>query len=109
MHWRRAARAEGRESPPAWGDRRRHNYHARRARLADAATGEPVLFTEIAERDGWLCHICGSPVEPGLGHPDPMSASLDHVVPLALGGPHSPENVALSHLACNLSKGAKAA
>lgn len=106
MHWRRAARAEGREVAPGWDDRRRHHYHARRARMkATAVGGDPVLLADIADRDGWTCHICRESVAPDLEWPDPKSPSLDHVVPLSRGGAHSPENVSLAHLTCNVSKG----
>lgn len=110
MHWRRKAREEGREAAPAWDDRRRHNYHARRARIAAASVAdEPVLLADIAERDGWTCGLCAALVDPDLKYPHPMSPSLDHTVPLALGGAHAPGNVALSHLVCNISKGARVA
>lgn len=38
-----------------------------------------------------------------------MSASLDHVVPLSLGGAHTPENTQASHLICNGRKGNRSA
>jgi 5-methylcytosine-specific restriction endonuclease McrA len=37
------------------------------------------LPLDIFVRDGWICHICGN----NVGIED---ASLDHVVPIALGG-----------------------
>jgi hypothetical protein len=40
-----------------------------------------------------------------LRHPDRMSVSLDHVVPLSRGGSHSWENVRCAHLSCNVAKG----
>lgn len=33
-----------------------------------------------------------------------MSASLDHILPLSLGGAHSMANVQLAHLSCNHTK-----
>lgn len=33
-----------------------------------------------------------------------MSRSLDHVIPLNKGGPHTLANVATAHLRCNISK-----
>jgi len=33
-----------------------------------------------------------------------MSASLDHIFPLSLGGDHVRENVHAAHLRCNISK-----
>lgn len=103
----RARRARSPERR-VWTDAARDAYHRRRARRRAASTGRPVLRSEIAERDEWTCHICEE-VDPGLEWPDPMSASLDHVVPLAAGGIHDPENVRLAHLACNTAKGARCA
>ncbi len=65
---------------------------------------EPIISKDIFERDNWICHLCGNPVDPTLEWPDPMSPSLDHIVPLANGGSHTEDNVACSHLRCNLSK-----
>lgn len=73
------------------------------------ARGAPVVETftrrEIFERDGWVCGMCGWEIDPEAKHPDPRSASLDHIHPLALGGSHTRGNVRLACLACNLSAG----
>lgn len=60
----------------------------------------PVNVAEIRTRDEGLCGICGLavPVE---------QQSLDHIMPLALGGTHEPANVQLAHRVCNSRKGAK--
>lgn len=60
---------------------------------------------EIFDRDGWVCGICSEPIDRELLHPDPMSVSLDHVIPMSKGGGHVPLNVTCAHLFCNLSKG----
>ncbi|MGV8973360.1 MAG: HNH endonuclease [Rhodoglobus sp.] len=36
-----------------------------------------------------------------------MRRSLDHIIPLARGGWHAMDNVALAHLRCNITKHAK--
>lgn len=108
MHWRREARADGRESNPEWDDRRRANYHKRRA-LKALAPAEDVRPAVVYERDSWICGLCSSPVDPSLSYPDPMSASLDHVLPLSRGGHHTYENTQLAHLSCNVQKGADVA
>jgi len=69
-----------------------------------ASTGEPVRFTEIAERDKGLCHMCGKRMGRQVW-PHPLSPSLDHVIPLSRGGVHDPTNVRLAHLGCNVAKG----
>lgn len=60
---------------------------------------------EIFDRDGWVCGICSEPIDRDLLHPDPMSVSLDHIIPMSKGGGHVPLNVTCAHLFCNLSKG----
>ena len=106
-HWRRWARAEGIEKPSEWTPERRARWKAREvAKRAPGASTEPIDPTEVFNRDGWLCGICGDPVDAGLSYPDPGSKSLDHIVPLSRGGGHTLDNVQLAHLFCNLSKGA---
>lgn len=89
-------------------DVRRKNRQARRARERNALD-ETFLPGEVYGRDGWTCGICQQPVDPDLRHPDPMSPSLDHIVPLSLGGRHSRANTQLAHLLCNIRKGAREA
>lgn len=78
----------------------------RRARLVGAFVAE-VNAVEVFDRDGWICQLCGNPVDRNLRHPDLMAASLDHIVPLARGGTHEPDNCQLAHLICNSTKGDK--
>jgi len=40
-----------------------------------------------------------------VSHPHPESLSIDHIMPLSLGGKHIRANVQLTHLICNLKKG----
>lgn len=58
--------------------------------------GETRRFdrASIWARDGGRCHICKHLC-------DPASWDLDHLIPLSLGGPHTPANVAVSHPVCN--------
>lgn len=78
--------------------------HWRRVQLASARC-DVVSSSYVYERDGWTCQLCGLPVDPTARHPDPESASLDHVVPIAEGGDHSYANTQLAHLRCNTLKG----
>lgn len=77
----------------------------RRARLR-TATIERFTHTEIFDRDGWLCGICGQPTERDAVVPALLAPTLDHVVPLAAGGAHSRANVQCAHFICNSRKGA---
>lgn len=80
----------------------------RRARQLAVET-ETIISMVVFERDAWTCHICGRPIDPAVRHPDGMSASVDHVVPLVKGGPHLYSNVAAAHLRCNIQKKDKVA
>lgn len=85
------------------GEARAENAITRRARKR-AAVVETVYRKKVFERDGWRCGICGHPVNQRLAWPHPRSPSLDHIVPLALGGEHSYANTQLAHLLCNVRK-----
>lgn len=82
--------------------------HERRARIRSSRV-ERFAESEIFERDGWACGICGAPVDRAARFPDPLTPSLDHVVPVSLGGAHTRDNVRCSHLGCNLARGNRAA
>ena len=86
---------------------RRAAFQARRALERGASDAVPIVKREVYERDGWVCGICGDPIDPALRFPDPGSATLDHRRPLSRGGSHTLDNVQAAHLTCNASKGAR--
>lgn len=54
------------------------------------------------------CAICGRPVDKTLKYPDPMSAVVDHIIPIAKGGhPSDISNLQLAHNICNNQKAAQ--
>ncbi|AXH69565.1 HNH endonuclease [Streptomyces phage LukeCage] len=64
----------------------------------------------VYQQSGWKCHLCGKRVRKSLKYPHPKSPSLDHIVPLSWrkdSPGHVWGNVALAHLRCNQSKGAR--
>jgi hypothetical protein len=79
----------------------------RENRLRAGRAGERVRRQVVAERDAWVCWLCDAPVDPALRHPNPLSASLDHVQPLSRGGTDTYENTRLAHLTCNIRRGLK--
>lgn len=50
-------------------------------------------------RDGKRCQICKKPM-------DRSEVTLDHIIPLSLGGTHQDSNVQIAHHRCNSSRGA---
>lgn len=84
--------------------KRRSNNERRRARERDAYV-EDVNRTAIFERDGWRCQLCRKKVDGSLPTGHMMSATLDHIVPLASGGLHEAANCQLAHSICNSLKG----
>ena len=77
----------------------------RRLRVTVKGVPQRIDRVVIYERDGWVCQLCIEPIDRTLRYPDPMSVSLDHVVPVSLGGDNSAENLQASHFRCNLKKG----
>lgn len=54
------------------------------------------------------CGICGKTVDFGLKYPHPLSACIDHIIPIAKGGhPSDIDNLQLSHWTCNRQKSDK--
>jgi hypothetical protein len=53
-------------------------------------------------RDGGICGLCKTPVDSGLREPhDPASPQADHIIEKSYGGPHTWENLRLTHGYCN--------
>ena len=65
----------------------------------------------IYERDGWLCQLCGEPVDIDADlQRDDAAPSLDHIIPRSLQTvpDHSDDNLRLAHRGCNARRGARA-
>lgn len=92
-----------RVNPDAWVEARSRARHARRARML-GRDSDNIGLSDVAKRDGWRCGICGRKVNPRLRYPHRMSASLDHIQPLAKGGSHTWGNVTVAHFICNSRK-----
>jgi 5-methylcytosine-specific restriction endonuclease McrA len=113
-HWREMQRQRARE----WAARNPEHVRTwkqanpelvrragrRRRALKNGVPSEPYTLIDLLERDGYCCHLCREKIDPTLSHPDPMCATVDHVVPLSRGGTDLRSNVAPAHLRCNLVK-----
>jgi hypothetical protein len=57
---------------------------------------------QLGERDGWTCHRCLLPIDPGLAWPHPLSPVADHYpIPRGDGGPAILANLKIAHALCN--------
>lgn len=97
-HYGRARRIEGDTLYALGGDYRKRAEHW-------GVDYEPFDRFEVFRRDHWTCQLCGEQVDPAIEYPDPMSVSLDHIIPLSKGGPHTKNNAQTAHLGCNSRKG----
>lgn len=77
-----------------------YEWHWRRG-LHPGREAIPIgVRLHVLRRDGLACGICGGEVDAGDVH-------LDHVVPVARGGPTVARNLRVTHSKCNLRKGSK--
>lgn len=52
------------------------------------------------------CHLCGEWVDPTLPKNHRRARSVDHLIPLSLGGPPlDRDNARLAHIGCNSRRG----
>ena len=93
-------------SRPSSIERFRNKELVRKARK-NAAKSEEFKRTEIFERDGWKCGLCGRAIPKNVKWPHPKFGTIDHIVPLAKGGAHLRINVQAAHLRCNCSKNSR--
>jgi 5-methylcytosine-specific restriction endonuclease McrA len=79
-------------------------YYNRTRRLAEF-NGEKINPLCLFALYGWTCGYCQERIDPDLRYPDPMCATIDHIVPLSKGGNHTWSNCQPMHKACNENKG----
>lgn len=65
---------------------------------------EDVSYNGIYKRDHGICKICGLPVIYDKHADNNWSGTIDHIVPVSLGGEHSMNNCQLAHRLCNSLK-----
>lgn len=103
--WSRKNPGYTREWRAANRDRALQVKHHRRARRAGLPR-ERYTLTEIVNRDGLTCYLCGQDVD--LDTSGAMGASIDHLIPFAVEYPDHPGdiavNVAVTHMRCNAGK-----
>lgn len=83
---------------------KREGKYRRRASKRDAWVAN-VSASRVFERDGYTCRLCGLPLLMDTKVPSPHAPTIDHIIPLARGGTHEPNNVQAAHFICNSRKG----
>lgn len=78
---------------------------SKRKLILKGLTPQVVSPARIHRRDAGVCGLCGEHVDGRLRYPHPMSATVDHIVPVSRGGTQSDKNLQLAHARCNLLKG----
>lgn len=61
----------------------------------------------ILRKTSTVCALCGMPLDKTLKYPNPMSITIDHIIPVALGGKSTIDNLQATHWICNRQKGTK--
>lgn len=55
-----------------------------------------------------VCGICGREIDKSLKYPNPLSAVIDHIIPISKGGhPSDLTNLQIAHWQCNSRKSDK--
>ena len=83
-------------------------HYLRRIRCyGDAEYDDAVTLRAVMKRDHGICMLCGLPVDETdmkNGHPSKMYPTIDHIIPISVGGSHTWKNVQLAHNSCNARK-----
>jgi 5-methylcytosine-specific restriction endonuclease McrA len=91
-------------------EKARRNFAEARRAQAYREGDKGIWWQSLGDRDGWACHLCGRPVTKRPGTSERRRAAVvDHLVPIAEGGTHTWDNVAIAHWDCNQKRGATGA
>lgn len=97
-----------------WRSENRHqvlldNWRRRRRDYGLPENLVDVVYPDVVyDRAEGICEICLTPVDDSLVAPDPMSATVDHVIPVVdPASEHSYANTQLAHFDCNRRKAAR--
>jgi hypothetical protein len=93
-----------------WGYKSRYCSPLCRNRARDKrrARRYRIRRREIFQRDEWMCQICKKPVSQRIKtYPHPLAPTVDHIIPVILGGTDDAANLQTAHMRCNSSKGAR--
>lgn len=78
---------------------------ARRNHKRRAVGAATMNIKDLASRDGKRCHICNRKIDLSLSGTAKWGPTIDHILPVSLGGTNEPNNLALAHRCCNSRRG----
>lgn len=102
--WRERDREVSRERSRRWAKNNPEKNAEIGARRRARERGARVGKVDLDALWTGACALCGEPLDRAIRWPDPLSPSLDHIIPLSRGGSHSQANLQWTHLTCNLRK-----
>lgn len=76
----------------------------RRAKQLRENFVEDVSYDALYKRDKGICRVCGLPVHSDKFCDNNWGGTIDHIIPLSVGGEHSMSNCQLAHRICNSIK-----
>jgi 5-methylcytosine-specific restriction endonuclease McrA len=108
--WRANNLEKARKSANEWRKRNPEKGREVERRRRAAKVGDPYTEDDVLFSYGTVCHLCGEEIDMAaprrIGRAGwQMGLHVDHVVPIALGGPDCLENVRPAHGLCNVAKG----
>lgn len=87
---------------------RKNGKHRLKGKIVD----KDITLKKVATRHKNICALCGEMVEwsdfsirDGFFIAGERYPSIDHIIPLSVGGVHAWDNVQLAHMGCNSAKG----
>ena len=81
-------------------------YKARKRKLVLRGLNPvPLSVVVLHRRDAGRCLLCGKRVKLSRKYPHPEAATVDHIVPITMGGSNTYDNAQLAHARCNKAKG----
>jgi len=84
--------------------RRKQDTDSRKSQKRRAA-GEPVALSEVLAVRGQRCHICHRKIDLTLSGRDAMGPTVDHILPVSMGGTNDLANLNIAHRVCNTRRG----
>jgi 5-methylcytosine-specific restriction endonuclease McrA len=79
------------------------NTHEKRCRK-HGTKYELINPATVFQRDKWVCQLCKAAIDPAVEWPSPGCGTIDHIVPISVGGDHVLSNVQAAHAICNMAK-----